>query len=54
MRRSLRSVLYGVAPTDPLTVVCVVLVLGAVAGFACYLPARRALAVDPVRSLREE
>jgi putative ABC transport system permease protein len=52
--KTLRSVLYGVAPSDPLTLGVVVAVLGTVAAIACYLPARRALRQDPVRSLKAD
>lgn len=52
--RALSSMLYGVEPTDPATIASVVALLGAVALSACYLPARRATAVDPVTSLRAE
>ena len=52
--RVLGSLLYGVAPTDPPTMVAVVALLAAVAAAACYLPARGATAVDPVQSLRSE
>ena len=52
--RMLRSVVYGVAPTDPLTVggAAVLLLVAAVA--ASYVPARRATEVDPVQLLRSE
>jgi len=52
--RALSSMLYGVEPTDPATLATVVFLLGGVALLACYLPARRATVVDPVRSLRAE
>jgi putative ABC transport system permease protein len=52
--RVLSTLLFGVAPTDPRTLAAVVLLLGAVALLACYLPALRATRVDPVRSLRAE
>ncbi len=51
--RALGSILYGVSPTDPLTVAGSALVLLATATLACYLPARRAAGLDPVRSLSE-
>ncbi len=50
----LRSMLYGVGTTDLLTFGTVAVVLCVVALFACYLPARRAAAVDPVQALHTE
>lgn len=50
----LRSQLYGVAPTDVVTYLCVAPALGAVALAACFLPAQRAAHVDPVGVLRSE
>jgi putative ABC transport system permease protein len=52
--RVLRGLLYGVAPTDPATFAAVALLLVTVALFACLIPARRALRVDPVVALRHE
>jgi ABC-type antimicrobial peptide transport system permease subunit len=52
--RALSSLLYGVEPTDPSTLAAVVALLGAVALAACYIPARRATAADPLGSLRSE
>lgn len=50
----IRSFLWGVTTTDPVTLAVVVLALGAVALLACYLPARRALKVTPIEALRSE
>jgi predicted permease len=52
--RLVASVLYGVSPRDPATLLAAPLALGAVALFACYLPARRATRVDPMAALRAE
>ena len=50
--RTLKSLLYETAGTDPLTFAVVVGVLGAVALVASYLPARRASRIPPVEALR--
>ncbi len=52
--RLVRSVLYGLEPTDPKTLAAAVALLLVVAGVAAYLPARRAAAIDPVEALRCE
>jgi len=52
--RVLASLLFGVTPRDPLTLLVVGAVLAFVAAVACYLPARRATRVDPVVALRHE
>ena len=51
--RALRAVLFGVGTLDPPTLLAVGLILFAVAGLACTLPARRAARVDPARALAE-
>lgn len=52
--RLISSLLFGVTATDPLTFLVVALVLCAVALLACYIPARRAMRLDPIESLRYE
>jgi ABC-type antimicrobial peptide transport system permease subunit len=54
LTRLLRSLLYHISPTDPLTLIAVCTLLLVVGLLASWLPARRAAAVDPVGSLRME
>jgi putative ABC transport system permease protein len=52
--RSLQSLLFDITATDPLTLTLVVVVFIAIGFAACYLPARRIAAIDPVETLRVE
>jgi len=52
--RLLRGLLFGVSPTDALTFALVSALVIGVALFACYLPGRRAMKVDPLEALRYE
>jgi putative ABC transport system permease protein len=54
LSRGMASLLFGIRPTDPVTFVAVPVLLAVVALVASYLPARRALRLDPVRALRAE
>jgi ABC-type antimicrobial peptide transport system permease subunit len=52
--RLVQGLLFGVEPTDPLSLAAGAIFLVAAATLAAYLPARRAAAVDPVAALRTE
>jgi putative ABC transport system permease protein len=52
LTRLLASMLFGIAPTDPVTFAGVSLLLVLVAALACWYPARRAASVDPMTALR--
>jgi predicted permease len=54
LTRVIESQLYGIKPHDPLSLVAAAAGVAAVAAMAAYLPARRALRIDPVRALRYE
>jgi predicted permease len=52
--RLLAKMLYGVKASDPQTYLVAIAVLGAIALAACYLPARRAMRLDPVSALKQD
>jgi len=52
--RLIRSLLFGLAPTDPLTFVGVSVLIVTIAALASYMPARRASRIEPIRALRHE
>jgi putative ABC transport system permease protein len=52
--RLMKSLLFGVSETDPLTYISLSIVLLFVALLACYIPARRAIRIDPMVALRHE
>ena len=54
LTRFIENMLFGVTPTDPLTFVMIVALLGLVALLACLIPAQRAMRVDPIVVLRHQ
>jgi len=54
LTRFIENMLFGVTPTDPLTFVMIVALLGFVALLACLIPAQRAMRVDPIVVLRHQ
>ena len=54
LTRFIENMLFGVTPTDPLTFVAIVALLGFVALLACLIPAQRAMRVDPIVVLRHQ
>ena len=54
LTRFIASMLYGVSPTDPFTAIAVVALLAVISILACYLPAHRAMSINPVSAIREQ
>jgi ABC-type antimicrobial peptide transport system permease subunit len=54
LTRLMGQLLFDVSPTDPVTLSAVVLLLSLMALIACYVPAVRAMRIDPMRALRTE
>ena len=54
LTRSMRTLLFGVSPGDPLTLTLVAALLVGTAALACFVPARRATRIDPLSILRTE
>jgi putative ABC transport system permease protein len=54
LSRVIAGLLYGVSPTDAVAYVAVCLVLGVIALVAAFLPARKAMSVDPIMALRHQ
>jgi putative ABC transport system permease protein len=54
LTRVMRSMLFGVAPTDPATFAAISAVIVGMAVAASYVPARRAMRVDPMAALRHD
>jgi putative ABC transport system permease protein len=54
LARTMSALLFNVQVADPVAFVLLPLLLTAVAGLACYLPARRAASLDPLKALRHE
>jgi putative ABC transport system permease protein len=52
--RLMKASLYGIAPGDPITILVSAILLSVVSFVACYLPVRRATAIDPMRLLKYE
>ena len=52
--RLLKPLLYGIGANDPATMIAVAVGLAAIALSACYLPARKAMRVEPATALRYE
>jgi putative ABC transport system permease protein len=52
--RMMHALLYGVSPMEPIVYVSIALMLMGVAFLACWVPARRAMCLDPLEALRQE